>query len=222
MTISFRWAFLAGCALLAGCGGGGTAKTEPAAAATPKVASPIVYAPGPRPAPPAGCEWVMSEVAMPGDEFLLYMAAKCNGKVKALEYAGGAHKAELKYGENGPAVVEIFSAEPDGKTAILRYAKEGIPSKAEAAKCEVRAAKNPQWPEDALVVDVSEAAKAKAGAPRSACGTYGYKEGSQSYWRVMNGFSWFFALGTGAAEIDPGSFTIATKDAQGTWKRAGN
>jgi hypothetical protein len=210
--------------MLCGCGGGGAPKPEAAPPAAAKVASPIVYAPGPRPAPPAGCEWVMNELALPEDEFLLYMAAKCNGKVKTLDYAGGAHKAELTYGEDGPVAVQILSAEPDGQTAILEHARELIDRKADAARCAVRPARNPRWPEDALVVDVKDADTASdgKGTPRSACGPYGFQQNAQNFWRVINGFTWFFSLGTGAAEIDPGSFTVAVKDAQGNWKRAGN
>lgn len=208
--------------MLTGCGGGSTpAKTEtPVSKAPEKPASPIVFAAGARPKPPAGCEWAMNQTPLPGDEFLLYMAAKCNGKTKTLFYAGGAHKAELSYAEGGPAVVQMMTAE-GGETdaAILRHTREAMDSKAQAAKCSVRLAKNEFWPADAKVVDVSaaEAAKAPKDEPRSACGKYGLNEDAQMFWRVFQGFAWYFDLGQDEMEIDPGSLTIATKDAQGNW-----
>lgn len=202
--------------------GCGSAKTEvpSQAASLAKDASPLIFAGGPRPKPPAGCEWVLNQTALPGDQFLLYLAAKCNGKVRTLLYAGGAHKAELKFEENEPATVEMFGAAPgEGDNAILRRAREVIESKAEAAHCSVRPAKNELWPTDAKVVDVSaaQAAKAPKDEPRSACGRYGLDEDTQSFWRVLQGFAWYFDLGQDEFEIDPGSFTIAKKDAQGHW-----
>ena len=215
---------LVGTALAAGpgCGRGGSAKTEaPRQARTPSnAASPLVLAGGPRPKPPAGCEWVLNQTELPGKEYLLYMAAKCKGTTRTLVFAGGAHKAELKYEENGPPVVEMFIAEPgQGDNAVLRRAREAIESKAEAAKCSVRPAQNEFWPADARVVDVSAALAAKAAKdePRSACGRYGLDEDTQSFWRVFQGYAWYFDLGQDEFEIDPGSLTIAKKDAQGKW-----
>jgi hypothetical protein len=208
------------CCVLAGCGGGSSQQAAPAAAAP---ASPLVFAGGKRPNPPAGCEWVLKSVAMPGDEFLLYLAAQCKGKTRELQYSGGAHRAELKFEENQPAVVEIRGAEPgQGKQAVEGHVR-GTLNKAEAARCFVRPARNEFFPADALVVDVSdaEAAKAPKNEPRSACGNYGMDEDSQSFWRVFQGYAWYFNLGQDEPEIDPGSLTLARKDAAGKWVALG-
>lgn len=87
---------------------------------------------------------------------------------------GGAHRAELKFEENHPAVVEIWGAEPgQGKQAVEGHVRAML-SKSEAARCFVRPARNEFFPADALVVDVSdaEAAKAPKNEPRSACRQY--------------------------------------------------
>lgn len=45
---------------------------------------------------PAGCEWTVNETPF-ADQVLLYRALACGPKTVALEYAGGAHAAELSY-----------------------------------------------------------------------------------------------------------------------------
>ena len=229
MTPSFRLfgGFLL-CCFLAACGGGGKEAKAPApsSAASPAPAaevSPLVFAGGKRPNPPMGCQWVMQSLEMPGDEFLFYLGAECQGKIRRLEYNGGAHKAELKFDEKSPAVVEIWSAEPgQGPKAVEGHVR-GMLKKAEAAKCFVRPARNEFFPADALVVDVSdaEAAKAPKDEPRNACGQYGLDEDSQSFWRVFQGYAWYFNLGQDEPEIDPGSLTLARKDVNGKWVAVG-
>lgn len=168
---------------------------------------------------------------MPGGEYLLYLAAECKGKVTALEFEGGAHMAHLSYVTSalagdvvkGQKVVEIGSAEPSApNAAVLTITRAAIKNGTEAAKCQVRPAKIAGWPADAVVVDVSaaEAAKAPKDEPRTACGPYGLDEDSQRFWRVFQGFAWFFELGQDEMEIDPGSFTIVRKDDRGNWVRA--
>lgn len=185
---------------------------------------------GKRPDAPEGCEWAVNETEMPGDEVLLYLAASCGKKTTKLAFAGGAHYSDLSYetsalSDGPPAegpLVRIAGAEGDPKQAILALAREAIDNPAEAAKCAVRKADVEGWPADAMVVDVSaaEAAKSLKDGPRSACGPFGLDEDSASYWRVFNGFSWFYQLGQDQLEIDPGSFTIMSKDEKGEWGQA--
>lgn len=185
----------------------------------------LQFAPGPRPKAPSGCEWALAETELAGGDYLLYLAAKCGGKMRQLEYSGGAHKAELKYGENGPAVVSIYGMEPgEGNAAVLRHARELIKNKAEAAKCAVRPAGVDGWPGDALVVDVSaaEAAKARKDEPRSACGPLGLNEDAQMFWRTFQTFAWYFDLGQDEFEIDPGSLTMVVQQEGGKWSRVKN
>ncbi len=191
----------------------------------------LALAPGDRPNAPRGCMWTVNEAPF-ADEFLLYYAAKCAGKVTTLEYAGGAHMAELTYvtsaisgdAVKGQKAVRIAGGGRPGEpnAGILGTAREALGNPALAAKCQVFPAKNPNWPTDALVVDVSpaEAAKARKDEPRTACGPFGLDEDSQSFWRVFQGFSWYFELGQDEMEVDPGSFTLVHKDDKGQWVRS--
>ena len=232
---------IVGMIALAGCGSSAKSSEVGQAAATPPTCSDTMpgtglcradagsylrLAAGPRPEAPKGCTWVVNEMPMPGDKYLLYFAAKCNGKMTTLDFAGGAHKSELSYAVStmgtakGEKVVEIWGAEPgDPKKAVLIHAREMIKNPKEAAQCQTRAAGFEGWPADALVVDIgaAEAAKLPKDGPRSACGPYGLDEDSQTFWRVFQGFSWFFNLGQDSLEIDPGSFTIVRKDDRGKW-----
>ena len=191
----------------------------------------LKMAAGKRPAPPSGCEWVVNEVAMPADEYLLYLAAKCKGKVAQLEFSGGAHLAQLNYvaspmfGDSvkGHKLVTIASVdEGDPKAVILRVARETNKNRTEAARCQVRPAGIDPWPADSLVVDLgaAEVAKLPKDGPRTACGPFGLDEDSQTFWRAFQGFAWFFELGQEEPEIDPGSLTLVHKDAQGKWVRS--
>lgn len=191
----------------------------------------LAFAEGERPPAPSGCDWVVNETEMAGGDYLLYRAARCKGKVTQLAYAGGAQMAELTYAvsamtndaDKGRKAVRIAGAEPGDRNAyILNVARAAMKNKAEAARCQVRLAKFPNWPADALVVDVSaaDAAKAPKDEPRTACGPYGLDEDSQTFWRVFGGLSWFFELGQDDLEIDPGSFTLVHQEDNGRWARS--
>ncbi len=177
---------------------------------------------------PEGCSWTVQETEMPAGEVLLYMALQCGDKATKLTFEGGAQLAELKYETSaqlgdelkGQTLIKIASADPAAPTAnVLSVARAAMEDQAEAAKCEVRPAGIEGWPADALVVDVSaaEAAKAPKDEPRAACGPFGLNEDSQAYWRVFQGFSWYFELGQDNAEIDPRSLTLMSKDEKGEW-----
>lgn len=173
--------------------------------------------------PMQGCEWVVQETEFAGDA-LLYRAMKCGENVAKLSFAGGAQLAELRIEtssigfEKGGIVVQVASADPANPTANVQSIARGALDASEAAKCFVRPAGIDSWPTDALVVDVTpeEAAKITEDGPRTACGPYGLDEDSATYWRVFQGFSWFFSLGQ-EVEYDAGSFTLLTKDASGQW-----
>jgi hypothetical protein len=180
----------------------------------------MVFAPGTRPKPPAGCEWALNRTELPGSRMLLYLAAKCNGSTRTLYYNATAEKAYFSIQQGGPAVVEMMRIEnEDGDAAIVRYARAAMNAKTSASQCAVRPAKVAFWPADARVVDVSEAEAAKApkDEPRTACGKYGLDEDAQVFWRTFQGFAWYFDLGQDEFEIDPGSLTLVRKDEGGNW-----
>lgn len=178
--------------------------------------------------PSEGCAWVVQETPF-ADGALLYRALRCGKETAKLAFAGGAQMAELSIEHSalgdtiGKVLVQVASADPASPTANVQAITRGaMDNPAEAAKCSVRSAGIDVWPSDALVVDISaaEAAKITEDGPRTACGPYGLDEDSAKYWRVFQGFSWFFDLGQDALEFDPGSFTLMTKDANGKWVQA--
>ncbi|WP_380916324.1 hypothetical protein [Sphingomonas canadensis] len=180
-------------------------------------------------AAPDGCEWNVKELQFATD-VLLYRALKCEGSDTTLEYAGGARKADLTYGpakagEEPLIAVEVFSAgdKADPTSALLANTRMSIENAGDRAKCVVRKDTREGMPQDAVVVDLTpaEAAKLPKDQPRYNCGPYGFQEeGSMSFWRVFQGFSWFFHMGTDVWSIDPGSFTLMTKDEKGEWVQA--
>lgn len=186
---------------------------------------------GDAPQAPEGCRWAVQETRF-GEDVLLYRAAQCDGRNTRLAYVAGAQLAELiydsaAYGDpdnvmKGQVVVRVTSADATDKTAaLLRVVRDAIDNPGEKAGCSVRNARIDGWPRDALVVDVSaaEADKAPKDEPRSACGPYGLNEDEASYWRVFQGYSWFFQLGQDALQIDPGSFTLMRKGPDGQWSQ---
>lgn len=178
---------------------------------------------------PDGCSWVVQETEWAAGDVLLYRALQCGKTTAKLSFESGAQQAELRYEASpmgwpkGTKIVSVFSADPADPTAnVLAIARAAMENPKEAAKCSVRPAGYDFWPADALVVDVSakEAAKAPKDEPRTACGPYGLDEDSATYWRVFQGFSWFFELGQDMQEFDTRSFTLMTKDANGDWTQA--
>lgn len=178
-----------------------------------------------------GCEWKVMETQVVED-VLLYRGLKCGERETELEFAGGAERAELRLvssaysGKIDDAAIEetspmvyIYTIEGDALKGVTERAISAIETKAEAAGCAARFAKQEYWPSDAIVVDVpaAQAAKEADDGPRVACGPLGLDEDSTSYWRVGQGFGYYFNLGQDAFEIDPGSFTIMTKGPDGTW-----
>lgn len=175
---------------------------------------------GEAPALPDGCGWEIQETQF-AVEVLMYMAASCDGKTSKLGYSGGAQQAHLfveasafadvteTSSEEPYPIVRVMSADMDQLHAnVENQTRAAIDSAEEAANCSVRPADMEGWPADALVVDVQNPIASEDG-PRSACGMYGYTEESTQYWRVFDGFSWFFELGQDAyQDIDPASLTL--------------
>lgn len=188
---------------------------------------------GERPALPEGCSWSINETPFATD-YLLYLAAECKGRKSKLEFAGGAHFAELTVADSAFAEGEFTPTEnplvlvggtdpADPKKSVLAYARERIEDPAQAKKCIVRSGKEYNYPADSYVVDVSvkESAKRPQDEPPAAlCGPLGAGD-SASFWRVFQGFSWFFDLGQDAyQDIDPESLTLITSDGEGGWQIA--
>lgn len=177
---------------------------------------------------PENCDWTVNETAFAGD-YLLYLAATCDGKKAKLGYAGGAHFAHLTLDwsavvnaslEDTVLVMVTGADMEDPRNNILYYARDAMDDGIEAKKCSVRSTGTGGWPVDALVVDISadEAAKAPKDGPRSACGPFGLNEDETAYWRIFQGFSWWFQFSQDAyQDIDPRSLTLLTSDGNGGW-----
>ncbi len=172
-----------------------------------------------------GCTWSVKEVAV-ADEVILYRAAACNGVDTRLDFAGGARRAELSYassavyGESGTGrvVVALYGVDPDPQGA-LKAAIAEAPA-ADRGACQIVAAEREGWPADALILAPSAAEQEKRfkGRPVVACGPLGVDETKVSYWRVRQGFAWFFDLGDRESDIDAGNMLVVTRGADGTWR----
>ncbi len=183
-------------------------------------------------APPDGCAWSLNEAALPDATWLLYRAARCDGKTAALAYAPGKPLARLVYAlspmggdqAKGATLVAFAPADRrDPQSTILALTRAAITDPADDQGCHVRKADIPGWPTDALVVDIpaDDAAKMPQDEIRGACGPLGLDQGSQLYWRIGQGIVWHFDLGQELPEIDPRSLTLIRQDARGEWAAIG-
>jgi hypothetical protein len=173
-----------------------------------------------------GCTWSVKEIMLPADEALLYRAASCKGVDTTLAFAGGARRAELSYetsavfgdAAKGRVVVALYGVDPDPQGA-LKAAIAELPA-GDKGSCQIVPAGREGWPTDALLIAPSEIARQKLfkGRPVVACGPLGIDETKQSYWRVRQGFAWFFDLGDKDPDIEAGNMAIFTKAADGSWR----
>lgn len=168
------------------------------------------------------CTWSVRELMLPGNEALLYRAASCGGVETTLSFAGGAHRAEISYqssavyGEaaTGRVVVALYGTDPDPQGA-LRAAISELPER-DRRTCQIVPAEREGWPTDALLIAPN--AGRVGGRPVAACGPLGTDETKVSYWRVRQGFAWFFDLGNRDPDFDAGNMAIFTRNADGAWR----
>lgn len=169
-------------------------------------ATPYMETDGVEPAAPTGCEWKVQETPF-ADQVLLYRALACGEKKVALEYAGGAHAAELNY--TASALHPEAVPGPDAMKPIVRVAtyfkddaarlNETIGSDADIAKCEIRAA-GAGYPASAKVIAPK--------TPGANCGAYALSDAQDNFWIVREAWVYTFMLPRGARDIDPASLTI--------------
>lgn len=172
------------------------------------------------------CTWSVKELMLPGEEALLYRAASCGGVETTLTYAGGARRAEISYESSavygdagkGRIVVALYGTDPDPQGALkaaiaeLSYRDQG--------SCQIVAVEREGWPRDALLIAPSALAREKLfeGRPVVACGPLGIDETKVRYWRVRQGFAWFFDLGDRDPDFDAGNMAVFTRSGEGAWR----
>lgn len=180
---------------------------------------------------PKDCSWGMVETAFPlpdGEGALLYRALTCKGLTTKLEFSAGAHMAELRYAVSalytgpeakGHVVVRIFDGGGEDPKKQILAQKAAIKDAAERDSCEVLPADDKAWPADALLLKPNAAAWAKLqnGDPVWACGPYGVDEDAQVFWRVAQGYAWYFTMGQDTMDVDPASLLIFKKGVDGAW-----
>ncbi len=171
------------------------------------------------------CQWRVNETMLPGNEALLYRAATCGGVETKLGFAGGARSADIAYEQSavhgekaaGRVVIKLFGVDPDPQGA-LKAALTELPAKSKAA-CEIRLAEHEGKATDVLVLapKADVAAKLSPAEMDGLCGPMGESNQTVRYWRVKQGFAWFFDLGERDPDFDAGNMVVVAKSATGGW-----
>jgi hypothetical protein len=168
------------------------------------------------------CSWKLNEAAMPGGDYLLYMAASCGAHTTQLEFSAGARSAKVNVvrsglGEGAPggAPITVFTIDKASpENSILAIVQNAMEDKAEAAGCEVTGqGPDSGYPSDALQVAngavAAEQAKTEYGSMDGTCGPLGDWGDTTTYWRVLGDYGWYFELGQDwYQDFDPRTFTI--------------
>lgn len=193
-----------------------------------------LIAEAPAPAAMEGCKWVLRDTPFATD-VLLYRALDCDSETR-LEVQIGNHMTTINPVPDStqasdpnledvdlPRVAAVFAGDPDGRSRALFETRDSMQNPEAAARCDIRAPYDGEGlPQDALIVDIR---RSKADLQRDdavpQCGTFGYNPagGSIDFWRPHQGYAWFFSMETGVWNVDPASFTLITKTANGNWQR---
>lgn len=164
-----------------------------------------------------GCTWEPNEASMPGGDWLLYLAASCNGITTQLEFSGGAklasisiQRSALSGGATGSEVAIVdHRGDRDPNGAVLYSARKGMENKTDLQTCIARAV--PELGEDTYQVDLPDALQADTpqDGPQSNCDRFGRDDENNAYWRVLENHVIFLNLGQDAyQDFAPQSLTI--------------
>lgn len=166
-----------------------------------------------------GCEWIVNETPLPGGDYLLYLATKCEGNITTLELSAGAHAASLIMlnadGSPGWEVARVFHADADTpEENVMQRASSGIPDPEELKKCMVRAFKpGSGYPANTFQVDYKPEYQSEllTDEPNQVCGEFGRTDDSAEFWRVFGGYAMHFDMGQDAWwGFDPFTLTVLT------------
>ncbi|OAO05083.1 hypothetical protein A8B75_04555 [Sphingomonadales bacterium EhC05] len=164
-----------------------------------------------------GCSWEPNEASMPGGDWLLFLAASCNGITTQLEFSGGAklasisiQRSALNGGAPGSEVAIVdHRGDRDPNGAVLYSARKGMKRKTDLENCIARTI--PELGEYTYQVDLPDAQQAGApqDGPQSSCDRFGRDDENNAYWRVLENHVVFFNLGQDAyLDFAPQSLTI--------------
>lgn len=166
--------------------------------------------------PPKGCDTAAQEAQLPGGRWLLYAALRCGERIARLAASpqqGGA--LFLRYAETarnagllGRKTLIIVDGKPGQEhLAVYTLVMAGLPQ-AQARRCALRVPPGPDYPYDALVLDLPPAEARQTAALDAPCGPYGRSARTDSYWRLLSGIGVFHIFGDDQPEFDPTSLTV--------------
>jgi len=185
--------------------------------------------------PDPACDWVVNEVQVVEDA-LLYRALRCKGVTAQLEYAGGAHWAQLMvkrsaiaaaYGDNPepadpPPLVWFNWIDPANVAHDLDMrSRLGFEQEIGSHLCAIMPA-DPATSPDGYAFDVTPADPAyweqREGPTPPLCGPFSEGDGVVRFWRVLGDYAFLFDLSADIyQDIDPNSLTLLKKDPKGGW-----
>jgi hypothetical protein len=219
----------------AGACGDGFDKLKTLGVCPAEAAKQLIMTDGGEPGLPEGCVWTVQEsITEAGDEALIYRAASCKGVTTRFAVNRGAKSISYTYAtsavfgdsvkDNTP-VMQLLAMSSDVKAEIKGQAMLIAEPADNIANCALRPAGIEGWPKDAMVLDLTTAAKRRAKVDdadgvRTACGMYGVNTGETSYWLAKQGDAWFFQLGQEETDFDPRSITFLRKTEAGAWEAA--
>ncbi len=187
---------------------------------------------------PKGCDWAVNEVRVI-DHPYLYLALRCNGTTSRLDYAGGAHRAELSLvtsalrksnGENpridnAEAAIWIYTIDPAKRfRSLMQRSREGLEPGDKPRLCRIYRAPGLRG---TFVYGGDPAELAKAGAKSydayldavPSCGLYSSNgDTAQKYWMPEGDEALFMTISDEAyQDIDPLTLSRVEKSPSGEW-----
>lgn len=178
--------------------------------------------------PDKACSWDLQETALPDDSVLLYRVLRCKGVTSHLDFAGGAHYAQLipdrsaidaAYGGKG----KVADAKPLAWITIIdpanvrrdltRASSEGLGAAARKYKCRL----TPSKLYDGYVFGADPSTLPDEPTP-AVCGTFSEGDGVMRFWRVFGDTAILFDMpGEAYQEFDPVSMVRLARDGAGNW-----
>lgn len=185
--------------------------------------------------PDPSCEWVVNEAQVIEDA-LLYRALRCKGVTAQLEFAGGAHWAQLMvvrsalnaaYGKkpdvsDPPPLVWFNTIDPGNVMQELDgRSRQDTGAALRGRTCAIKKA-DPATSPDGYVFDITAAdpkyAEQQQGPTPPQCGPFSAGDGVVRFWRVLGDYAFLFDLSADIyQDIDPNTLTLLRKDASGNW-----